>query len=148
MAKLDPAVRKEILRISGWSIGLSAVMEAVFLILGKWTPAVLGGNLVGVAASLLNYILLAVTVQKIVSKGAAAGSKEEIAARMRTSKSLRMLMMVALCVAYIVIFRTETGATLATLIPLVFPRIALIFRPRSGKTQGTETENEGSELLE
>ena len=41
MTKLDPAVKKETAYIAVWVLSLSLVMEAVFLLLGKWEPSVL-----------------------------------------------------------------------------------------------------------
>ena len=64
MAKLDPAVKKETAYIAVWVLSLSLVMEAVFLLLGKWEPSVLWGNLIGAAVAIGNHFLLAVTVAR------------------------------------------------------------------------------------
>ena len=67
MANLDPAVRKETGYIACWTGALSLVMEAVFLILGKWDLSVLLGNLSGAAVAVGNFFWMAITVQKVAS---------------------------------------------------------------------------------
>ena len=50
MQKIDPTVQKETKYIAAVVIVLSAAMEAVFLVLGKWNYTVLLGNALGALA--------------------------------------------------------------------------------------------------
>ena len=142
MAKLDPVVRKETGYVAVWVLALSLLLEAVFLLSGKWSPAVLLGNLAGGAAAVANYLLLGITVSRAVSRGE-AGSR--IALRVRSSRALRMLGMAGACALCIGVLKTNVYATL---IPLLFPRVGLAFRPMIDRKRGREIPAEGSDLLE
>ena len=48
-------IYRETLFVLAGSLVLSLVMELVFLLLGRWRPAVLYGNLLTVFATTLNY---------------------------------------------------------------------------------------------
>ena len=136
MAKLDPAVRKETTYISVWVGALSLIMEAVFLILGKWDISVLGGNLAGGGAAILNFFLLAYSVSKAVQ----ADKPEDAATRVKASRSARLLGMMLICVLFIWLVHTNVYATL---IPLLFPRIAIAFRPAIDRKKGVQAGEEG-----
>lgn len=145
MSGADSVVRKETLYITVWVAGLSLLMELVFVLLKQWTPSVLWGNLAGGGVSILNYALLAASVEKVVNRSVETGSTEEVTAKIRAGKSLRMLMVVAVCVACIALFRVNVYATV---IPLLFTRIALLFRPAIDKKTAKQSEKEGGDLLE
>ena len=49
MSKIDPAIKQETKYIALTTLILSALMEAVYLIIGQWNLAVLFGNLLGAA---------------------------------------------------------------------------------------------------
>ena len=68
MQAIDPVVWKETKYIALWSLVFSAVMQAVFLIIGMWDYTVLLGNLLGYAAIVLNYFGIGLTVQKALTK--------------------------------------------------------------------------------
>ena len=113
--KIDPVIRKNTLYIAMFVLIGTALMESVFLIIGKWDVTVLWGGLWGAFAAILNFFLMAMMVQKAVTK-----DKKDAASLMKVSQNLRMLLLVALC---------AIGAALpafnliAVLIPLVFPSI-------------------------
>ncbi len=141
MKKLDPTVKKETLYIAVWVLALSVLMEAAFLLLRKWDMSVLTGNLVGAAAAVGNYLLLGITVA-----GAAAGPKEKIALKVRSSMTARMLGMAAICALAIGVLHTNVYATL---LPLIFPRVGIAFRPMVDRKCGkTAAGTEGSDLLD
>ena len=127
MSKLDPAVRKETGYIVFWVILLSVLMEAVFLIIRKWDLSVLLGNLGGAAAAVGSFFLLAVTVSRAVS----SGKPEEAAKRVKASAGLRLIGMGGICALMIGVFHTNVYATV---IPLLFPRVGLMFRPMIDKS--------------
>ena len=133
--KIDKVVWKEVSFIAIWMLIFSGIMEAVFLVIGKWDYTVLLGNLLSGIIGILNFLLLGMTVQKAVS------SDDEKYAKnlMRTSQSLRLLMMGVVI---------GLGAILdcfniwATIIPVFFPRIAMVIRSIILNKQGGPTENE------
>ncbi len=130
MKKIDETVRRETLYIAFVTVILSALMQAVFLCIGRWDYTVLLGNVWTAFFAVLDFLLLGITVQKAVDK------KEEDARTMiKASQSLRMLMKVAIA---------AIGAALpfmniwAVLIPLFFPRIAIMLRPLIKRKNGGE----------
>ncbi len=147
MANLDPAVKKETAYIACWTGVLSLVMEAVFLVLGKWELPVLLGNLGGAAVAVGNFFLMARTVSLAVERG----KPDEAAQRVKASASIRLIAVGALCALLIGVLKTNVYATL---IPLLFPRIGILFRPvidrkRGAESFGTESsETEGSDLID
>ncbi len=142
MTKPDPVVRKETGYIAVWVLALSAVMELVFILLGKWNLSVAGGNLAGAAMAVGNYFLLALDVSKAVGSGDPARA----ALKIRSSITIRLLVMAGLCAVVIGVLKADA---FATLIPLLFPRIALAFRPAIDRKRGVENPaSEGSDMLE
>ena len=129
MSKLDPAVKKETGYIVFWVILLSVLMEAVFLVIRKWDLSVLLGNLGGAAAAVGSFFLLAVTVSRAVS----SGKPEEAAKRVKASAGLRLIGMGGICALMIGVFHTNVYATV---IPLLFPRVGLMFRPMIDRKRG------------
>ena len=122
MAKINQTVRRETLYIAAWTLVLSLLMEAVFLIGGWWDYTVLLGNLLSAVVAVGNFLLLGLTVQK------ATGMDEE-----KRSKSFMQLSMMGRLA--LMFGAAALGALLpcfniwATLIPLFFPRIAIFARP-------------------
>jgi len=121
MKKIDPTVIKETKYIACWTVILSAVMQAVFLIIGKWNLNVLFGNLYGAGFALLNFFLIGITVQIALEKE----DEKDAKSVMKLSQSSRTLLLfvVAALGVYLPCFNTWT-----VLIPLFFPRIAIAFR--------------------
>lgn len=121
MKKIDPVVIKETKYIAYFVVILSVAMEAVFLMLKSWDYRVLLGNVLSGAAAVLNFLFMGITVQNAVSKDG-KGAKSAIQA----SQSIRTLFLFAVAAvgAIAPIFNTW-----ASLIPLLFPRIAVAFRP-------------------
>ena len=125
--KVDPTVRKETGYIAGFVLIGSLVMEAVYLLLGAWTLPVLLGNLLGAALAIGNFFLMGLTIQKALGK-----SEEDAKKQMKLSQQLRMLMLLVGCVL---------GGALscfdlvATLIPLLLPRIGVMIRGLAGKNK-------------
>lgn len=121
MKPIEPAVKKETAYMAGWSLLLSVVMELVFWAVGAMDYTVPLGNLLGVTASLLNFFLMGLTIQKAVGLEEKAAS-----ARLKLSQMLRMLMVLVLLVLGLALPCFHTVAVLA---PVFFPRIAIAFRP-------------------
>ena len=125
MKPLDPTVRKETVYIAAFSLVCSMLLQAVFLVIGKWDYTVLLGNVLGLIVSVGNFLLLGITVQKALGK-------EEKDARdlMRVSQRLRTLMLFAVA---LVGYLLSVFNTVALVIPYLFPRLAIAFRPFVGK---------------
>lgn len=119
MKKIDPTVIKETKYIALWVIILSVLMQAVFFIIGKWAPAVLFANLLVGAAAVFNFLFMGITVQKALEK-----DEKEAKGTMRVSQLYRFLFLLAATVCGAVFFNIW-----AAVIPLLFPRIAIAFRP-------------------
>ena len=65
---LQDEVRKQILRVSLGTAALTAVMVLVFVLMGQFNSTVLLGALLGCTAGCLNFLLLALAVQKVVEE--------------------------------------------------------------------------------
>ena len=135
MKKIDRVVIRETLYISAWSLIFSAIMQAVFLIMKKWDVTVLYANLYSCALCILNFFLMAYSVQLALAK-----DQKEAKNTVKLSQSLRMIFLFALiCV----------GATLpcfniyALLFPLIFPRVAIALRRQTDDGVSEPTDNEG-----
>ena len=139
---MDPAVKKETGYITVCVLLLSLLMEAVFLIIRQWDLSVLFGNLGGAVLAVGNFFLLAYTVSRAVDKG----KPEEAAQRVKATATLRLIGVGALSALLIGVFKTNV---FATLIPLLFPRVAIAFRPILDRKRGTgNTGTEGSDLID
>ena len=123
--KVDPTVRKETGFIAGFVLVGSLAMESVYLLLGAWTLPVLLGNLLGAALAVGNFLLMGLTIQKALGK-----SEEDAKKLMKLSQQLRMLMLLVGCVLGSALACFDL---VATLIPLLFPRIAVMIRGLTGK---------------
>ena len=118
--KVDKTVKKETLYIACFSVVLSMLMQSVFLIIGQWHYSVLLGNLWGYAAAVSNFLLLGLTVQKAVTK-----EPEEAKKLIKLSHTLRNMLILIVAVIGIVVPFFNTWASI---IPLLFPRISILFR--------------------
>ncbi len=120
MKKIDSTVLKETVFVGAVVLILSALMQAVFLVIGKWDYTVLLGNLLGFIAAVGNFFLMGLSVQKALGK-----EEKEARSVVKTSQSLRLLMLIAVCaVGYI----APVFNILAVIIPLLFPRIAFVIK--------------------
>lgn len=130
MRPIDKTVQRETGYIAVSVLLLSVLLQAVFLVIGRWDYTVLLGNLLGGGAAVLNFFLMGLTVQE-------ATTREEKNARslMKLSQSLRTVALFAVAALGVLLncFNTVTA-----LVPLFFPRIAVAFRPLIGKKKSAE----------
>ena len=124
MLKLDRAVRRETGYIATWTVLLSVLMQAVFLIIGKWDYTVLLGNLLTAAFSILNFLLMGITIQKALER-----EEKDAKSLVKLSQALRMLALFAVLVIGVALPVFDTWACI---IPVFFVRISLMFRPAFG----------------
>lgn len=118
--KVDPTVKKETLYIALAVLILSALMQAVFLVIGKWDYTVLLGNLYGAAIAVGNFFLMGLTVQKCLTM-----EPEDAKKRMKLSQQGRLLMLLVLCMIGAALPWLDT---IALLVPQFFPRIGVTVR--------------------
>lgn len=133
MKKIDPTIIKETLYVLVCVVILSAVMQAVFLIIHKWDYTVLLGNLLTGVAVTLNFFLMGLGVQKSLGK-----EEKEAKKVIRLSQIYRYLLLIVVLVIGVV-FSCFNNWTV--FIPVIFPRIAIAIRPlfnkKSDKMQQT-----------
>lgn len=121
MHKIDKTVIRETIYIAVFTLILSMLMQSIFLIIGKWNYTILLGNLLGYVADVLNFFLMGLTVQKAVGL-----SEDDAKTRVKFSQMLRLFMLAAFA---LVAGISKHFSLIAFVIPLIFPRIAVTFRP-------------------
>lgn len=131
---LQPATRREIKRISTGVLLGSALMVAVFAVLGRFSWPVLWGALLGDAVAIGNFVFLGISVQK-------AAAAESLRARqiMQFTYSLRMLIVVA---ALALSMAVKVFYWLTVLIPLLLPRITILVLQITGAYKPEKGANE------
>ncbi len=143
LKKIDKTVIVETKFIGAWVLIFSALMQAVFLIIGKWDYTVLLGNILSGVAGIISFFALGLTIVKAVSSADAVYAKK----LMRASSAVRtfFLFIVALLGALLPCFNIW-----ATLIPILFPRLGLVIRSfmvkRMSKNEAGENNGEVSKL--
>ena len=157
MKKIDSVVRRETLFIAMWTLIFSVLMEAVFLIGGWFDYTVPLGNLLGATAAVLNFFLMGISVQIAVEKDRKANDygndtdeadensvgrvHKEAKQVMKISQMLRNFMLLGFCVVGAVV---PCFNLVAVLVPLLFPRIAVMLRPmflrREEASEGGESK--------
>ena len=136
MKKIDPAILRETRYITLCVFVLSVVMQCVFLCIGKWDPTVLYGNLLIGGAVILNFFLMGLFIQKAVAQEPKDAKKT-----VKLSMFLRNVMMFAFLALAVLL--PKVFNIWASLIPVVFPRIAIAVAPLFGKK--TKETSEGGE---
>ena len=128
MKKIDSTVLKETAYVALVTLVLSALMQSVFLIAGKWNYTVLLGNLLGGLAAVGNFFIMGLTVQSALGMDV-----KDAKSRMKLSQMLRtLLMFIVAVIGYVV----PVFSLLAVVIPYLFPRVAVTLRAFSVKKQG------------
>lgn len=121
MKRLDPTVARETVYIAVFTALCSVLMQAVFLVIGRWNVTVLLGNILGACAAVGNFLLMGITVQSALGK-----DEKDAKGIMKLSQSLRLLM---LFVIAMVGYLLPVFHTVAVILPYLFPRFAIALRP-------------------
>lgn len=116
--KLQPAVKKELFHITVGTIVLGAVMNIIFLLIGKWDMPVLYGCLMGCAWAIINFLLLGISVQLATAESSESRSK----LKLQLSYSLRMIGTIIIVVLGV---KLSCFSWISTVIPLLFPRLTI-----------------------
>ena len=120
LKKVDPTVLKETRFIALVVLILSALMQAVFLILGKWDVTVLLSNVYGAVLAVGNFFLMGLTVQHCLTL-----EPDEAKKKMKLSQQGRLLGLLAFCMIGAAL---SCFNTVALLVPQFFPRIGVTIR--------------------
>lgn len=133
--KVQQATKRETLHIAVGVLCFSAVMNLVFVLLGRWELPVLWGNLLGGGFAILNFFALGLTVQRM----AADPNEKRGKMTMQLSYTLRMLFTV-----FIVALAIKLPAVNwpAAVIPLFFPRLTILAMQLLGMYKPQKDENE------
>lgn len=119
--KADKTVINETKYIAYSLVLMSLILQSVFLVLKKWDYTVLLGNLLTDAVMLANFFLMGLGIQKALQKG-----EENVKNIMKASHSLRTLMIFAVVVVGVAF---PVFNTVSVIIPVFFPRIAILLKP-------------------
>lgn len=118
--KIDKTVIKETGYITVGQVCLCAVMLAVYFFLDKLTLNVFIGAVVGSALAVANFFLIGYSVQRALNT-----DEDEQAKLMRTSQTIRLMVIALIVVVCLAVPKLDP---IATLLPLLFPRIVIFFR--------------------
>ena len=121
MKKIDATVLKETKYIAAWIFIFSVLMQAVFLVISEWNYTVLLGNILSAVFSVLNFFLMGLTVQKALDK-----DEKEAKTLVKVSQLYRSLMILVVTVIGVAL---PCFNTVAVIVPVFFPRIAIAMRP-------------------
>ncbi len=121
MKKINATVLRETLYVAVGTAILSIVLNAVYLIIGRWNLTVLFGNILGAVVAVLNFFLMALTVQSSIGK-----DEKAIKTRVQFSLLFRLLFMFG--VAVIAHFIPKAFDLIPLLISYFFPRIVIMCR--------------------
>ncbi len=135
--KIEKSVKQETLFILYVTVILSMLLQAVFLIVYRkdWNYTMLLGNVLGAFTGVLNFFLLGLTVQSAIEKE--QKNKNDGQKFMRLSKTLRFIMIIAVAA---IGCSLPVFDPIATVVPLIFPRIAIGIRPFIKKKSGDNVE--------
>lgn len=129
--KLQPASKKEIVRVGLGSLMCLAIMLAVFFVLSlagvsAFDYTVLLGGVCGTAVAVLNFTSLCLTIQA----AADTESKKQMQAKVKLSYNLRLI---AQAGWILVAFLLPSFHVVAGALPLLFPSAVIFFLQSRGK---------------
>ena len=119
--KIDAAIWREVRFVAVGTAFFSALLQLVYLAIGRWTVAVLLGTLLSAVAGIANFLLLGITVQSALAIGDPDGAK----ARLKLSQITRMFGMLAVLAVGVLL---PCFSTVAVIVSVFFPRMTLIVR--------------------
>lgn len=119
---MNAVVKKEIKYIAAGTVVLSAVVQLVWSLFFDYDMSVFLGGLWGGTFAIVNFILMALTVQKATSEDSEMMARK----RMQSSYSLRMSLTVFVTVLAVIIPAINW---IMSAISLFFPRITILVMP-------------------
>ena len=137
--KTRSAAVQETRRIAIGTAIMCAVTLLVFLVIGRMTWQVALGALIGYAAAVGNFFVMAMDVQRLMDNidPNAEDAVKQAKSKMRRSYNLRMLVMVLALAAAILLLKVSW---ITALLPLTFPSIIIKVWQivKNKKTKGSE----------
>lgn len=129
--KLQPAAQKELARITVGTVICTAIMLAVFALLGvagvvAFGAPVVAGALVGTLVAILNFALLCYTVQFVAAQDGGKTGR----GWMQLSYNGRLLLQAVWC---IVAYLLPSFQVVAAVLPLLFPRVVIFYLQITGR---------------
>ena len=128
----DGGVRRMLLTFVATELVCSGLMVGVFALLGKYTPQVAVGAIVGSVLAVVNFAVLSIGVEKSVEtfdrEGNPAGAKLAV----QLSSSVRLLVMAAVI---FVLLKAGVGEPVSMILPLLFTRVGTMALSRATKTK-------------
>lgn len=112
----------QILRVFVGEAILTLLMLGVYLLLDKFSPAVLLGAGLGAVIAIGNFIALSISVSLAADRAASTGDAKKAQYALQGGTILRMLVLAGL---YIVILQTGKCDPLATVLPLLLVQVSL-----------------------
>jgi hypothetical protein len=120
--KIDRNVLRETRFVALGTLFFSALEQLVFLAFGAYGLAVLFGTLLSAALGILNFFLLGLTVQKVLTLG---GDEAQAKGLMKLSRSVRTFGMLAVLAVGVLL---DCFSTVAVLVTVFFPRVTIFIR--------------------
>ena len=115
--KMQEATKRETMHIGVGVLGLCLAMNLIYLLCGAWTMRVLWSTLLGGAWAVINFILLAFSVQ------IAAAAEDEKRGKLKLQLSYSLRMLGTLAVVIIGLKVSQVFDWLPVVLPLLFPRL-------------------------
>ena len=116
----DDGVRRMLLTFAAAELVCSGLMAGVFALLGKYTPQVAVGAIIGSVLAVANFAVLSIGVEKSVEafdrEGNPAGAKLAV----QLSSSVRLLV---IAVIVFVLLKAGVGEPVPMILPLLFTRV-------------------------
>lgn len=119
--KLEPEVKKDIAVIGAGCLVCTLITAAVFLIIGRFSLAVFLGLVVGFVLSFGNFLLMAVGMVRALANG----DETEAKTKMRSSYTLRMIIMLAVIAVAVVVEAIDWIPVVAA---VFYPRIVIMIK--------------------
>ncbi|MBQ5812758.1 MAG: ATP synthase subunit I [Clostridia bacterium] len=119
---MNVVVKKEIKYIAAGTVVLSAVVQLVWSLFFDYDMSVFLGGLWGGTFAIVNFILMALTVQKATSEDSEMMARK----RMQSSYSLRMSLTIFITILAVIIPAINW---IMSAISLFFPRITILVMP-------------------
>lgn len=112
----------QFLRVALGEVICVALMLGVYALIGRLSPAVLWGALLGAAVAIGNFLALSITVTRAADRAAETGDAAKATLSVRASAVWRLL---AMAVILILVLRTGVCDPLAAVLPLIFIQISI-----------------------
>ncbi|MBP3266183.1 MAG: ATP synthase subunit I [Clostridiales bacterium] len=134
MKNIDPAIKNMTSYIALATLIMSELMEAVFLIIGRWDLPVLFGNLLGAGVGILNFFLMGLGLQKALDK-----DEKDAKATVAFSHTMRFFLLALVLILAAVL---DWFNLLAAVISLIMPTAAVYMSAMVSKKKGIQEEPE------